>query len=637
MSNSRAVGIDLGTTTVAISTVDEMGRSGMVRDPQGDLLIPSTVYFEDDEVVFGRAAKQAASLQPSRSAEWVKRDLGQAAYSRAIAGELLRPELIEGFLLEYICTNLTSQLSARPAVTFSVPASFNQSQRRALADAAQIGGVDMLGTINDTLAAALAFGETQGYLNPTMADKAGSRVLVFDLGAGMLDVAIIEIKPQSLRTMAVGGEARLGGRDWDARLADHLAEEFAKQHGEDPRYDMTSVRRLLALAEETKQTLSARQQARVRVERTGKDADISVSRQAFDRLTADFVDQCRSVTEGVIGQSGMAWRDVSQVLVAGGATRMPMIGKMLEQLTGIKPVVNLHPDEAVARGAALYGECLLGVREGRLPRVPIEIVDLTPHSLGFEWNDPKRQEADNVVLIQRGSELPCSTVAKLHTTMQPQGSLSVQLLEGESRRASECVRFAKLTIRGIPDDLPKNSPIEMQYKLTGENRLQVKAIWDAENPPLPIEVERNLGLNKTQIADWRALVARHVGLKAILEQLDQHRGDAPEQIAVAASAPPPIPGQPPALPHDESELGEYSTDEFDELMARSPRRRAVTPRKIAIIVIGYLTSAALGLLIGYYILMMLRPEYNYFDLRLPGVARELPVESPPLAPAPPER
>ncbi|MCH8924418.1 MAG: Hsp70 family protein [Planctomycetes bacterium] len=252
----------MGTTRAALARVDERGSSAMIRDAQGDLLIPSVVFFEDDELVCGRAARLAAAAEPGRAGEFFKRDLGQAAYSRAIGGELLPPELIEACLLNKLAAGLADQGIQKPAVVLSVPASFNQAQRRARLDAAKIARVEMLGTINDPLAAALSYAETLGYLNPSTGDKPGCRVLVFDLGSGKLDVAIVEIKPGRLRTMAVGGNAQLGGRDFDVRLAEHLAEQFAKKFGDDPRHDIISVRRLLESAEEAKQSLSARQQAR---------------------------------------------------------------------------------------------------------------------------------------------------------------------------------------------------------------------------------------------------------------------------------------------------------------------------------------------------------------------------------------
>ncbi len=301
MSPSRAVGIDLGTSHWRVAQLDANGRSAIIRSPEGDLLIPSVVYFEDNELLFGRAANQAAATSPQRAAEFAKRDFGQSAYSRAIGGELMPVELIEGCLLKY----LSADLPTPAAVVLAVPASFDQAQRRGVIDAARIAGLDVLGTIHDPLAATLALAEAQGYLTADAASKPGCRVAVFDLGGGKLDVALLEIKPGRLRVLGIGGDDHLGGRDWDMRLADYLAGQYAKQFGDDPRYDMTSVRRLLASAEEVKHTLSTRQQVKVRVERQQNATDVTVTRHAFEEVSADLVE--RRGASPRIRWPGRAW------------------------------------------------------------------------------------------------------------------------------------------------------------------------------------------------------------------------------------------------------------------------------------------------------------------------------------------
>lgn len=622
MPSSRPLGIDLGTTSLAVSRIDETGRSAMVRDPQGDLLIPNIVFFEDDDLVFGRPAKQAAATQPNRAGESAKRDLGQAAYSRAIGGELLPTEVIEACLLKNICAELSAGGGARPAVVLSVPACFDLAQRKALLDAGQIAGLDVLGTINDPLASALAFAENQGYLAPG-ADKAGCRVLVFDLGGGTLDVAIVEVKPARVRVLAVDGDPRLGGRDWDLRLCEHLAGEFTKQFGEDPRYDMVSVRRLFEAAEEAKQALTARQQARIHVERSAHAADITIARQTFEEITTELLGRARRITEGVLAQSGLAWRDLAAVLLVGGATRMPMVAKMLATLTGLKPAPNLHPDEAVARGAALYAEYLLAVREGHKPKRSIEFADLTARSLGVEWVDPANGRAENVVIIPRGTELPCGTVSKVTTTTDGQTSIAVQMLEGESRNAEACARVAQIVLGDLPVDLPKGWPIEVQYQYTSAGRLQVKAHVEKAGQSRAVGVRRECGLSESQVSDWRKLLTGRVGLKAILAQLARHQAAtktestaSPQSAAqvVAAPARPIAPVSVPAIETIELDTSGSST-------ATRLKKNRLTARKIMIMLVGYLVSATLGLAIGYYILMRLDPSYNWFHLRLPGLSR----------------
>jgi molecular chaperone DnaK len=600
----------------------------MIRNAQGDLLLESIVYFEDDELLFARPAKQAAAAQPNRAAEYVKRDFGQTAYSRAIGGELLPAEVIEACLLKKVYGEIaTGPPGPPPAVVLSIPASFNQTQRKALLDAAQIAGLDIAGTINDPLAAALAFAEIQGYLAPGGADKPGCRVLVFDLGGGTLDAGIIEIKPGIIRALSVVGDARLGGRDWDLRLADHLAEQFANQFGEDPRYDMKSVRRLVENAAEAKHTLTARLQARVHIERQSHSADITITRQAFEDITADLLARAKGVAEAALSQAAMAWPDVAHLLLVGGATRMSMIGRMLETLTGLKGVANLHPEEAVARGAALRAASFLSARDGRTPAAQLELVDLTTHSLGLEWSDPQTKRSENVVIVTRGTQLPCGTSSKLATTADDQRSLTVQLLEGESRKAAECTRVAELTISGLPGNLPKGTPIEVHYQLTVDRRLQVKAQLATNNAPLTVEARRSLGLSVDQVNQWKKLLASEVGLKAVLAHLASHkdRGPALPVGEPALEAPPHELHSPAELPMGQLAPRRLDFDEIDATIGVRGRNRKSSPRQMAIMLGGYVVFSVLGLLIGYYILMFIEPSYNWYHLPLPGLGGDPPA------------
>ncbi|MEX0977403.1 MAG: Hsp70 family protein, partial [Pirellulales bacterium] len=484
---------------------------------------------------------------------------------------------------------------------------------------AKIAGVEVLGTINDPLAAALSYAENQGYLDPASGAKPGARVLVIDLGGGKLDVAIVEIKPRRLRTMAVGGDARLGGRDWDLRLVEHLAAQFAKQFGDDPRHDMTSVRRLLESAEEAKQSLSARQQTRVQVTRGEDSAAIVVTRQAFEELTADLLAQCATIAEETLARAGMAWRDVAQLLLVGGATRMPSVAKRLKDLTGLEPAAGANPDEAVARGAALHAECLLAAKEGRQANLQAAIAELTSHSLGLEWNDPQSGRSENVVLIPRGTELPCGTIARAATEALDQSSLVIQLLEGESRAADQCAHIAQLTIRDLPPGLPQGTQIDVHYQFTSEGRLQVKAQLPHSGRSLPISVRREPGLSDGQMADWKTLLARGTGLKAIRALLPKHRQQQ-EALAAAATHSRAIDAsRPPALPTQAPALEPFSLDTGTDPTTIRRKRRKLTLRKLGIMLAGYLVSALVGTAIGYYILMRIDPSYNWWHLRLPGL------------------
>ncbi len=416
----------------------------------------------------------------------------------------------------------------------------------------------------------------------------------------------------------MAGDPHLGGRDWDSVLAENLAGKFAKQFGDDPRYDMPSVRRLLTCAEEAKHTLTARQQARVHIERHGAETDIVVQRHAFEEAAGDLVARAQKVAETIIAQAGMAWKDLAHLLLVGGATRMPMISGMIESVTGLKPAMNMHADEAVARGAALYAEQLLAAREGRAAAVKMNIVNMTAHKLGVEWREPGADHAENVALIPRGAELPCGTNSKVLTDEDDQTAVEVQLLEGDSRDADECRKIARIKISGLPGELPRRSAIDVLYQITAEGRLQVKAQLQKGGHALAIDVERASGLTEAEINDWKKLLGANPGMKAIHRQLAQHAARRPVQ------SPPPLPiaRQTPS-DSQSSDADEHDSDEFDLEVrpgtAASMRKSASGSRKIMIMLAGHVVFAVLGLAIGYYILMWLRPEWNVLHLRLPGL------------------
>jgi len=405
---------------------------------------------------------------------------------------------------------------------------------------------------------------------------------------------------------------------------------------------MISVRRLLEDAQEARHSLTARQQARVHLERSGHAADITVSRQTFDDLTQELLDRAQRAAEAVLARSGLAWRDLAHVLVIGGATRMPAVGKMLESLTGLKPAPNIHPEEAVARGAALYAEYLLAARDGRSAKIDLEITDMTGRSLGVEWIDQASGRAENAVIIQRGTELPCAAISKIATTVDAQTSICVQLLEGESRDADECARIAEVVLRDLPVGLPKGWPIEVQYRYDATGQLEVKAHIEKTGRPLTVEMRHQGVLTPADAADWRKLLVARAGLKAILDLLGRHRRRqaelAPSVPAGAAIGSPAVPaaqavtpnaqadlGKPPSMPlgdHGRSESYFEDVDlDFGELSAGNRiRKTRLTPRNVAIMLVGYVVSAALGLAIGYYILMRIDPSYNWLHLRLPGLS-----------------
>jgi molecular chaperone DnaK len=363
MAQPRAVGIDLGTTYSAVAYLDDRGRSAMVRNAAGEVLTPSVVLFEETEVIVGKEAKKFAALRPDCVAECAKRDMGEPHYSRPIRGRNMPAQVIQACILRQLNEETKAKLGPGFKTVITVPAYFDEARRRATAQAGEMAGIDVLDIVNEPTAAALSFGESLGYLTPTGDAVEPMKVLVYDLGGGTFDVTVIELAPGKVRTLATDGDVRLGGRDWDEALLQYLADQFTEKHGADPRHDPAALSALLVAVEEAKRTLSTRSKATIPIRTAGKSGDVSITVAQFEDLTEPLLERTSLTTRHVLAAAGLKWNQIDRLLLVGGATRMPMVVRMLERLSGKRPDRSVHPDEAVARGAAIFAGYLLSKGE----------------------------------------------------------------------------------------------------------------------------------------------------------------------------------------------------------------------------------------------------------------------------------
>jgi len=507
MVNVRAVGIDLGTSNSAAAWVDESGRTAMVRNAEGDLLTPSVVLFDDAEVVVGKEARRSAAVHPDWVAQWVKRDMGSPAYSRLIRGERLPPEVIQACILRKLRADITAALGPATKVVLTVPAYFDELRRKATADAGEMAGLSLLDIVNEPTAAALGFGEILGYLSAGGKAREEMVVMVYDLGGGTFDATMLRLSPGEFHTLATDGDVQLGGHDWDGRLVDHAAEVFRNRHGQDPREDPAALARLYDAAVDAKHALSARSQATIRVEHAGHVLDVPVAREQFEEMGADLLERTAYTSRQLLAEAGLRWQDVSRVLLVGGSTRMPMVPRMLQQLTGIVPDRTVNPDEAVARGAALYAHYLLRSPEHGGPGASFEVTNVNSHSLGVEGIDPLTLRKINVVLIRRNTPLPARRTEKFTTKAEGQRSIVLQVLEGESNLPGECTMIGRTVIRDLPALLPKGWPIEVTFEYAANGRLAVRAVVPGTNREVTLDLERDVGLSREGISRWKRAVS----------------------------------------------------------------------------------------------------------------------------------
>ena len=519
------VGIDLGTTISAIARLDEAGRTAMVPNAEGQTLTPSVVLFDDSGIIVGRQALKLAAMAAGRIARWVKRDMGSPAYSQPIGGQFLPPEAIQACILGQLKADIERQLGTSYAPVITVPAFFDEPRRRATAEAAAMAGIPLLDIVNEPTAAALAFGEQLGYLDKSGEASEPLKLLVYDLGGGTFDVTIVDLRPGQIRALATDGDSMLGGYDWDRRLADFAAEEFLRMYGVDPRQDPLGHHDLMLASEQAKLALSARKTATIRVVYAGKQLDVPMTRDSFEERTSDLLYRTSMTSRQVAAAAGLKWSDIDRVLLVGGSSRMPAVRNMLLDVTGREPHSEVNPDEAVARGAAIYAGHLLRQRQpaGKstpLPAAlaaakPLEVTNVSAHSLGIEGFNVQIGRRCNTVLIQRNSPLPARVTRKFVTKKLGQTSIVVQVLEGESSRVEECTRVGRLVIRNLPPNLPAGSPIKVTYEYGANGRVGITAQISGSNAAMQLELERSGERSAKQVEVWRQVLASEPKLEQL--------------------------------------------------------------------------------------------------------------------------
>ena len=394
----------------------------------------------------------------------------------------------------------------------TVPAYFDEMRRKATADAGEMAGLRVLDIVNEPTAAALAFGEALGYLSLSGQPRQELNVLVYDLGGGTFDATLLHLAAGRVQTLATDGDVQLGGHDWDQRLVDHAAECFLKMHQLDPRQDPATLNRLFLDAMEAKHTLSARSRAVIQINYQGRFAEIAVTREQFEEMTANLLERTSHTSRQLLGVAGLEWKDVQRVLLVGGSTRMPMVSRMLQALSGIQPDRSVNPDEAVARGAALYAGHLLARRAGPAAST-FQVTNVNAHSLGIEGIDTDTLRKKNVVLIPRNTPLPARHTERFATKSEGQRSIVIKVLEGESLQPGDCIAIGRTAVRDLPAGLPKGWPVEVTFEYGTNGRLAVEALVPGTHHQARLELVRETGLSNEGLTRWKQPVGEAGGFK----------------------------------------------------------------------------------------------------------------------------
>lgn len=541
------VGIDLGTTYSVVAVVDNTGRPTSLPTSSGELLLPSAVYIDNEDLIVGREALKSGIYAPDNFAECFKRDMGRPYCRRLLCGRQIPPEVLSALVLRRLKQEAARHLGDVRQAVVTVPAYFDELRRKATQDAARLAGWDVLDIINEPTAAALAYGYEQGRFGveqPPNRSEFDQHVLVYDLGGGTFDVSLLHLEGTRFRTLAIDGDVELGGRDFDERLVNYLANEFAAAHGADPRSDPRDAAQLWREAEDAKRTLSERSKAVVVILHAGVRMRIEITREKFEHLTADLLERTRDTVDLLVRRAGYDWKQIDCVLLMGGASRMPMINNMLRTLTGQDPKLSSAPDEAVAHGAAIFA-ALLQNRNLAGPMRTCELINVNAHSLGLVGIHHASHRRVTGVMIPRNTPIPTEAVRTFRTLKFGQRNVSVPVVEGECEHPDYNVRLGQCVVRNLPPDLPQGTPVEVRYRYGANGRLFVSARIPSTGQLASVEIERGAHLPPIDLATWE-LVLRG---KAELPSEEPAASSAsepstPAEVRIEPGREEPSPGEP---------------------------------------------------------------------------------------------
>lgn len=508
---TKVVGIDLGTTYCAIATLDDRGQPVTLPNRDGEMLTPSAVLLMDGDVaVVGQAALDYAQESPERVATLIKRRMGLDDYGRSVAGRHFRPETLSAIILRKLVLDAEHRLGPITKAVITVPAYFDETRRKATQDAGRIAGLEVVDILDEPSAAALAYSFQQTHEIPKPGQPLTDKpkiILVYDLGGGTFDVTLVKLLPKRFQTLSIEGDVRLGGKDWDDRIVNHVADAFKAKYDEDPRTDEQSLAMLQAAAERAKRTLSKVDQASVTCNHAGRKLVVPISRKEFEAMTRDLLTRTRLTAQQVLRQASITWEQVDRILLVGGSTHMPMTARMMKELSGKEPDNSLAVSEVVARGAALHAgiTAARNVETARQlePGVADALADVVEisvnaHSLGIEVRGENEKLNDK--LITKNTQLPSASSRVYYTAADSQSRVRVRVLQGEANQADACIAIGECWIEGLPPNLPKGSPVQVRCEVQSNGLVDVMALDMTSGRMARTEIHRTSGLSDEEIA-----------------------------------------------------------------------------------------------------------------------------------------
>lgn len=540
---AKILGIDLGTTNSAIAII-EAGEPKIIENSEGNRTTPSIVAIsKTNERLVGQIAKRQAVTNPTNTIYGIKRFMGHTFDDKAVqkdkdivpyevkkgddggamvlmSGKDYRPEEVSAMILSKLKADAEAKLGEKiTEAVITVPAYFNDSQRKATQDAGKIAGLEVRRIINEPTAAALAYGFNR---------KKDEKIVVYDFGGGTFDVTVLEVGDDVVEVQSTDGDAHMGGRDIDQGIVRFLISEFKKSEGIDLSKDKLALQRLDEAAEKAKHELSSTTESEINIPFISSDADgpkhllIKLSKAKLEEIAHEFIDKSIEITKRALEASGISKDEIDEIILVGGQTRMPAVQQAAKDLFGKEPNKSINPDEVVALGAAIQA----GIFQGDVQ--DITLVDVIPLSLGIET-----MGGVNTRLIDKNTHIPTKKQQVFSTAADNQTSTEIHIVQGERPMATDNKSLGRFVLDGIPP-APRGVPqVEVTFDVDSNGVLNVTAKDKATGKEQSIRIEATSGLSDEDIERMKKEAEEHAGEDEKKKQLIESRNNAEQLIYTA--------------------------------------------------------------------------------------------------------
>lgn len=543
---SKILGIDLGTTNSAMAII-EAGEPVIIENAEGNRTTPSVVAIsKKNERLVGQIAKRQAVTNPKNTIYGIKRFMGHNFEDSAVQSDKevtpyevkkgsdggvlvnlgdkdMRPEEVSAMILSKLKADAEAKTGEKiTEAVITVPAYFNDAQRKATQDAGKIAGLEVKRIINEPTAAALAYGFNK---------KKDEKIVVYDFGGGTFDVTVLEVGDDVVEVQSTDGDAHMGGRDIDQQVVRYLIDEFKKEEGIDLSKDPLALQRLDDEAEKAKKELSTSGETEINipfianVDGTPKNLLITLKRSKLEELAAEYIDRSIEITKRAIEASSFNKSEIDEIILVGGQTRMPAVAEAVKTLFGKEPNKSVNPDEVVALGAAIQA----GIFQGDVQ--DITLVDVIPLSLGIETMGGVATK-----LIEKNTHIPTKKEQVFSTAADNQTSTEIHITQGERPMATDNKSLGRFVLDGIPP-APRGVPqIEVTFDVDSNGVLNVKATDKSTGKEQSIRIEANSGLSEDDIEKMKADAEANADADKAKQELIETKNIAEQMIYTAEKA-----------------------------------------------------------------------------------------------------